>query len=128
MEMPIKRRPINRGAEIMGAILDGAFYPNEVEAMSRAHEEVCNALHINGDAKARETIAKRVIGLARRGERRPTVLRDRVLAGERPPVGHVPVTVATCAIAVPQQKRMPLLCVDTPPNDVDLCRFDQQKR
>ena len=68
----------------MGAILPsvsaGVFDPNDVEAMSTAYEEVCKALHINGDAGARETIAERVIELARRGERRPTVLRDRVLA------------------------------------------------
>jgi hypothetical protein len=64
----------------MGAILVGIFEPNDIEAMSLAYEEVCNALHINGDARARETIATRVIELARRGERRHTVLRDRVLA------------------------------------------------
>jgi hypothetical protein len=67
----------------MGAILPfaaGVFEPDDVEAMSHAYEEVCIALHINGDARARETIAVRVIELARRGERRPTVLRDRVLA------------------------------------------------
>jgi hypothetical protein len=57
----------------------GAFEPNDIEAMSLACEEVCNALHINGDRGARETIAERVIELARRGERCPTVLRDRVL-------------------------------------------------
>lgn len=68
----------------MGAIIPsvsaGAFEPNDIEAMSLAYEEVCNALHINGDAGARETIAARVIDFARRGERCPTVLRDRVLA------------------------------------------------
>ena len=58
----------------------GAFEPNDIEAMSLAYEEVCNTLHINGDVRARETIAARVIELARRGERCPTVLRDRVLA------------------------------------------------
>jgi len=68
----------------VGAILPlgsaGAFEPNDVQAMSLAYEEICDALHINGDIKARETIAVRVIELARRGERCPTVLRDRVLA------------------------------------------------
>ena len=68
----------------MGAILPfvsaGAFEPNDIQAMSLAYDEVCNALHINGDIRARETIAERVIELARRGERFPTVLRDRVLA------------------------------------------------
>ena len=68
----------------MGAILPfisaGAFEPNDIEAMSLACEQVCDALHINGDAEARETIAARVIELARRGEPCPAVLRDRVLA------------------------------------------------
>ena len=67
----------------MGAIhpfVSAAFEPNDIEAMSLAYEDVCHALHINGDVKARETIAERVIELARRGERSPTVLRDRVLA------------------------------------------------
>jgi hypothetical protein len=68
----------------MGAILPfgsaGAFEPNDIQAMSLAYDEVCSALHINGDIRARETIAERVIELARRGERSPTVLRDRVLA------------------------------------------------
>ena len=68
----------------MGAILPflsaGVFEPNDVEAMSLAYEDICHALHINGDLRSRETIAVRVIELARRGERRPTVLRDRVLA------------------------------------------------
>ena len=68
----------------MGAILPfgsaGAFEPNDIQAMSLAYDEVCNALHINGDIRARETIAERVIELAWRGERSPTVLRDRVLA------------------------------------------------
>ena len=68
----------------MGAILPfvsaGAFKPNDIEAMSVAYEEVCNALRINGDIRTRETIAARVIELARRGESCPTVLRDRVIA------------------------------------------------
>ena len=58
----------------------GVFEPNDIEAMSVAYEQVCSALHVNSDAEAREIIAARVIELARRGERRPTVLRDRVLA------------------------------------------------
>jgi hypothetical protein len=47
--------------------------------MSMAYEDICEALHINGDARAREAIAVRVIELARRGERSPANLRDRVL-------------------------------------------------
>lgn len=67
----------------MAAILpfvSGAFAPNDIEAMSVAYEEVCSALHINGDIRTRETIAARVIELARRGESCPTILRDRVIA------------------------------------------------
>ena len=68
----------------MGAILPflreaGAFDPDDVKAMSTAYVEVCKALDVNGDATARETIATRIIELARRGERSPTRLRDRVL-------------------------------------------------
>ena len=55
----------------MGATLRfrlvGSFEPNDIKAMALAYEAVCNALYINGDAEARETIAVRVIELARRG-------------------------------------------------------------
>lgn len=68
----------------MGVILPleyaGVFEPNDIQAMSLAYEDICDALHINGDIRAREAIAVRVIELARRGERCATVLRDRVLA------------------------------------------------
>lgn len=68
----------------MGSILPlvsaGIFEPNDIQTMSLAYEDICDALHIDGDIRARETIAMRVIELARRGERCPTVLRDRVLA------------------------------------------------
>ena len=66
----------------------GAFEPNDIEAMALACEQVCDALHINGDAEARETIAARVIELARRGEPCPTALRDRVLAEANADAGH----------------------------------------
>ncbi len=68
----------------MGAILPlvstGVFEPDDIQAMSLAYEDSCNTLHINGDARARETIAARVIEFGQRGERCPTVLRDRVIA------------------------------------------------
>lgn len=56
-----------------------SFDPDEVRAMSAAFDEVCESLKLNGDLKARETIATRVIELARRGERNAGRLRDRVL-------------------------------------------------
>jgi hypothetical protein len=58
---------------------NSAFEPDDVTAMSMALDEVCQELKINGDAAAREVIAIRIIELARRGERSPTKLRDRVL-------------------------------------------------
>jgi hypothetical protein len=47
--------------------------------MSGALEGACKALDINGDARARETVTVRIIELARRGERDPTKLRERVV-------------------------------------------------
>jgi hypothetical protein len=56
-----------------------AFQPEEIDAMSRALEEACKALHINGQAQDRETIAARIIDLARNGVIDPAILCDRVL-------------------------------------------------
>jgi len=59
---------------------DAVFGPKDIQALSMALEGVCNALGVNPDATTdRETIACRVIELARRGECSPTLLRDRVL-------------------------------------------------
>jgi len=58
---------------------DSAFGPHEIKAMSMALDDVCNELKIDGDAAAREIIAIRIIEFARRGERSPTKLRDRLL-------------------------------------------------
>jgi hypothetical protein len=55
------------------------FQPDEVDAMSRALEETCRALHINGQVHDRETIAARIIDLARNGMIDPVALRDRVV-------------------------------------------------
>lgn len=57
----------------------GAFKPEDIQAMSAALEEVCAALKLDGDAKGRETVAVRIIDLAREGERNPDRLRDRVI-------------------------------------------------
>jgi hypothetical protein len=51
-----------------------------VKAMSLAFEGVCTALEIRPSAsRQREAIAVRIIELARRGERSPTRLLERVL-------------------------------------------------
>jgi hypothetical protein len=82
----------------VGAILPfvsgGAFEPSDIQAMSLAYEGICDALHVNGDISVREAIAARVIELARRGERCPTVLRDRVLAEANGDTGIVRLGVA----------------------------------
>ena len=56
------------------------FSPNDIKLMSMAFEDVCKILNLpNGRHPSREVIAARIIDLARRGERSPTRLRDRVL-------------------------------------------------
>jgi hypothetical protein len=57
-----------------------AFEPDEIDTMSRALEETCKALHVNGQAKDREVIAARIIDLARNGIIDAKALRERVLA------------------------------------------------
>jgi hypothetical protein len=54
------------------------FKPKDITVMSMALDDVC--LHLpDGDNPARIVIAERIIDLARRGERSPTLLRDPVL-------------------------------------------------
>jgi len=57
-----------------------AFEPEAIEAMSKALEETCKALHINGQAQDRETIAARIIDLARNGVIDAKALSNRVVA------------------------------------------------
>jgi hypothetical protein len=56
-----------------------AFGPGALRAMSTALEEVCRMLQIEHNQGAREVMAARIIDLARRGERNPKQLRNRVL-------------------------------------------------
>jgi hypothetical protein len=58
---------------------ESVFGPSDINAMSIALDEVCKALRLDGNAKAKEVVAIRIIELARRGERSPTRLRDRLL-------------------------------------------------
>ena len=62
---------------------DDAFDPDALRAMSIALEEVCRALQVDGDQRAREVMAVRIVELARRGERDPQRLSDRVLREAR---------------------------------------------
>lgn len=77
----------------MAAILpflkhDSVFEPDDIEAMSMALDDICKSLNLD-DGPEREVIAERIINLARRGVRSPTMLRDRVLheAGQAHRIG-----------------------------------------
>lgn len=69
----------------MGTIIQffreqNAFDPEATSAMSTAFEEVCRALKLlETDTHGREAVASQIIELARRGEKNPERLRDRVL-------------------------------------------------
>jgi len=53
--------------------------PSDIKAMSMALDDVCMALKLDGNIEAREVMVKRIIELARMGERNPTRSRDTVL-------------------------------------------------
>jgi hypothetical protein len=73
---------------------DSGFDQNDITAMSRAVDEICQEMRVpDGDNPARRAIAERLIALARRGERSPTVLRDRVLRKRPPPVRQFSITL-----------------------------------
>ena len=57
-----------------------AFEPEAIEAMSKALEEACKALHINGQIQDREVVATRIIDLARNGVVDAKALSERVIA------------------------------------------------
>jgi hypothetical protein len=72
-------------ATIIPFLKEGAFYrdsvfePHDIAAMSMALDDVCKVMRLRDDSPAKEIMAERIIDLARRGERSPTRLRDRVL-------------------------------------------------
>jgi hypothetical protein len=66
---------------------DGVFNPKDIRAMSMALDDACKSLNLR-DGPQREAIAERIVTLARRGIRSPTVLRDIVLQ-EVGPAGRV---------------------------------------
>jgi hypothetical protein len=56
------------------------FGPFELKAMSTALEEACRLLQVREDARLKETLAIRIIELAKRGELDPAKLRDQVVS------------------------------------------------
>lgn len=59
---------------------NSAFGPGAIAEMSKALEQSCATLQINGDARAREIIAARIIDLARGGITDAKTLSTRVIA------------------------------------------------
>ena len=59
------------------------FEPEAINAMSKALDEACEVLQINGQSKDREIIATRIIDLARNGVVDTNALRDRVIRETR---------------------------------------------
>jgi hypothetical protein len=60
-----------------------AFEPEAIEAVSKALEKACTALHIDGEIKDRKIVATRIIDLARSGVINPETLSARVIAEVR---------------------------------------------
>ena len=58
---------------------EASFGQKDITAMAMALDDVCKSLNVGDSKTARETIAIRIVELARCGEHSPTKLRDRVL-------------------------------------------------
>ena len=63
------------------AFLEGrVFRPEDIQAMSTVLEDICKILNLADEAKSeRELLARKIIALARQGERSAAILRDRML-------------------------------------------------
>jgi hypothetical protein len=76
-------QPVANTERAMPAIepfLEAAFEPEATQAMVAAFEDVCRAINLPDQAdRERQAVAVRIVELARRGERDPHRLRDRVL-------------------------------------------------
>ena len=70
-----------------------AFNPQDIRAMSMALDDVCKTLSIDRH-RDRKVIAIRIVELARRGERSPKKLRDRLLAEANSGTGSSPLRPA----------------------------------
>jgi hypothetical protein len=65
---------------IVPFLTDNVFGPRNIQAMSMALEDVCTILNLTDDDKSeKERLAKKIITLAKRGERDAALLRDRML-------------------------------------------------
>ena len=65
---------------IVPFLTDNVFGPRDIQAMSMALEDVCTILTLTDDDKSeKERLAKKIITLAKGGERDAALLRDRML-------------------------------------------------
>jgi hypothetical protein len=65
---------------IIPFLTDNVFGPRDIQAMSRALEDVCAILSLADDDKSeKERLAKEIVTLAKGGERNAALLRYRVL-------------------------------------------------
>jgi hypothetical protein len=65
---------------IVPFLTDNVFGPRDIQAMSMALEDVCTILNLADDDKSeKERLAKKIITLAKGGERDAALLRDRML-------------------------------------------------
>jgi hypothetical protein len=70
-----------------------AFEPETIDAMSKALEKACTALHIDGEIKDREIVAVRIIDLAAQRHHQP---RDIECARDRGSESHALAVRRTC--------------------------------
>jgi hypothetical protein len=67
-------------ANIIPFLSGSAFGPQDIQAMSKALDEVCAALGVpDGDNTIRRVVAERIVSLATRGDCDAVRLRDRVI-------------------------------------------------
>ncbi len=65
---------------IVPFLKDNVFGPSDIQAMSKALEDVCKILNLPHESKSeRELLAKRIVVFFHQGERAASPLRDRML-------------------------------------------------
>jgi hypothetical protein len=80
------RQGLSKGEEqhlvsITPFIKDGAFGPDVISVMATAFEDLCKTIEVSGRSDiTKETIAAKIIELARGGEADPVVLRGMALS------------------------------------------------
>jgi hypothetical protein len=85
IERGIALSPVTGGASVMPTILDyilreDVFEPETLAAMGDAYDRALRSLDAKPSCSARETIAARIISLARKGERDPRKLCEDALS------------------------------------------------